>query len=752
MRGRWLSTGVLLIAMTGWTTLAAQTQAGGGAGDVPRATASSGTTSRLARLIDAPGVTGREAQVRDAIAAMLPPWAKPRVDELGNLVLTLGDAAQPGTLVVAPLDEDGYVVSGITQDGYLRLHRPGREPVNRLFDQYHVGQPVLIHTSRRGAVSGVTATPSTHLRRFLPADEANRVRGIEDLWVDVGASTAAQAGGLGIRVLDAVTLRERAQMLAGGRVAGPAAQSRATALALAELVRGWAAAPAPANSVTIAWMAQSVFGGRGLARLIESVRPQRIIACGPVTPSRAKDADPRGGAGTIGAGPIVATGDAAAHEAAAARGVTVQDVAADRWTQRPPTGWTGPWQVLGVPVIYAQSPVETVDAADVVALARLVSAVAGLPAPAALATADAAAPLPVAVTPLSPGTAKPTGFGALSTLIETYGVSGHEEAVREVVLKVIRETVPWAKPTTDERGNVLVSFGTGGTGGTGGAGQVFLAHMDEIGYEIVAIRPDGSATLRARGGMYDSLYEAHPVLVHAAAGRVPAVLAPRPGYAGAETANPRPEDMTAYFGATSADEAKALGVAVGDTLTVRKRFAPLAGTRATGRSMDDRSGVAILLSALARINPALATGKTTFVWSVGEETGLAGATFVATKTTPVAAFAVDTFVSTDGPFDTRRLAYAPLGQGAVLRGMDSSTNTPPALVDRLVDLAQRLAIPMHIGITAGGTDASPFSRYGAMDVGLSWPGRYSHSPVEVIDQRDFDAVMRLVVAVATSRW
>jgi putative aminopeptidase FrvX len=661
------------------------------------------------------------------------------------LVLTLGPAGQPGTLIVAPLDEDGYVVSGITEEGYLRLHRPGREPVNRLFDQYLVGQPVLIHTSRRGAVAGVTATPSTHLRRYLPADEANRIRGLEDLWVDVGASTAAQAGGLGIRVLDTVTLRERAQPLAGGRVAGPAAQSRANALALVELVRGWAAAPVPANPVTIAWMAQSVFGGRGLARLIESGRPQRIIVCGPATPARAKDADPRGGAGAIGGGPLAALGDGATHEAAAASGVTVQDVAPDRWAQRAPAGWKGPWQLLGVPVLFAQSPVETVGAADVIALAKLVAAVTGLPAPAAPATvvADPRTPAPATPPPAPAGT---TGFGALRTLIETYGVSGHEEAVREVVLKVIRETVPWAKPTTDERGNVVVSFGAGG------AEKVFLAHMDEIGYEIVAIRADGSATLRARGGMYDSLYEAHPVLVHAAAGRVPAVLAPRPGYAASDAASPRPEDMTAYFGATSADEVKALGLAVGDTLTVRKRFAPLAGTRATGRSMDDRSGVAILLSALAKINPALATGKTTFVWSVAEETGLIGATFVASKTTPFAAFAVDTFVSTDGPFDTRRLAYAPLGQGAVLRGMDSSTNTPPALVDRLVALAGRLGIPMHIGITAGGTDASPFSRYGAMDVGLSWPGRYSHSPVEVIDQRDFDAVIRLVVAVATSRW
>ena len=50
----------------------------------------------------------------------------------------------------------------------------------------------------------------------------------------------------------------------------------------------------------------------------------------------------------------------------------------------------------------------------------------------------------------------------------------------------------------------------------------------------------------------------------------------------------------------------------------------------------------------------------------------------------------------------------------------------------------------------GWTDASPSSRYGAIDVGLSWPGRYSHSPVEVIEQRDFDSVIRLVVAIATS--
>ena len=51
----------------------------------------------------------------------------------------------------------------------------------------------------------------------------------------------------------------------------------------------------------------------------------------------------------------------------------------------------------------------------------------------------------------------------------------------------------------------------------------------------------------------------------------------------------------------------------------------------------------------------------------------------------------------------------------------------------LVDLAQFQRIPLQVGATNGGTDGSDFVRYGVLHVGLSWPGRYSHSPVEVLD-------------------
>jgi putative aminopeptidase len=60
-------------------------------------------------------------------------------------------------------------------------------------------------------------------------------------------------------------------------------------------------------------------------------------------------------------------------------------------------------------------------------------------------------------------------------------------------------------------------------------------------------------------------------------------------------------------------------------------------------------------------------------------------------------------------------------------------------------------IPLQIGLAQGGSDGSGFTFRGAPNQGLSWPGRYSHSPGEVLDLRDLDGLSRLIVAVASSR-
>ncbi len=77
---------------------------------------------RFHRLVDTQGVSGYETDVRELLRAQLPSWAQPQVDAIGNLSVSVGHGA-PHTLLIAALDENGYVVSRITDDGYLRLHR-----------------------------------------------------------------------------------------------------------------------------------------------------------------------------------------------------------------------------------------------------------------------------------------------------------------------------------------------------------------------------------------------------------------------------------------------------------------------------------------------------------------------------------------------------------------------------------------------------------------------------------------------------
>ena len=110
--------------------------------------------------------------------------------------------------------------------------------------------------------------------------------------------------------------------------------------------------------------------------------------------------------------------------------------------------------------------------------------------------------------------------------------------------------------------------------------------------------------------------------------------------------------------------------------------------------------------------------------------------------------AIDTFVSAESPLERENFAVVPIGSGAVARALDNSSVTPPAYLDSLVAVARGRHIPLQIGTTNGGNDGSVFTRYGVVDVPLSWPLRYSHSPAEVIDLRDVVSLADLVQAVA----
>jgi putative aminopeptidase len=192
---------------------------------------------------------------------------------------------------------------------------------------------------------------------------------------------------------------------------------------------------------------------------------------------------------------------------------------------------------------------------------------------------------------------------------------------------------------------------------------------------------------------------------------------------------------------------------VGDSVTIPKAYRRLLGTRANGRAFDDRVGDTALISAVWALGGPLKDRDVTFVWSTGEEEGLVGAAALAKRLAaeghvPDYVFAVDTFVSSDSPIESKRFGDAEIGKGFVIRAVDNSNIVPTDLVEKVIKLARANQIPVQYGVTGGGNDGSAFVRYGSVDIALGWPLRYSHSPAEVIDTRDVDSLARIITVIA----
>src|SRR5271156_4407041 len=121
-----------------------------------------GLTYQLEELVNTPAVSGYENQLADKIRASLKAL-HPATDNLGDVVVTIGRGA-PHRLLVAPLDEPGFVVSEITPDGYLRVQRLPQNGLPPIFNALYSAQPVRIGTASGKWIDGVVAGLSVHLQ------------------------------------------------------------------------------------------------------------------------------------------------------------------------------------------------------------------------------------------------------------------------------------------------------------------------------------------------------------------------------------------------------------------------------------------------------------------------------------------------------------------------------------------------------------------------------------------------------------
>ncbi len=674
-------------------------------------------------------VAGREGPASAFVAQRLAGLPVSR-DPLGSVVLTLGSGA-PRRLVTCPLDEPGYVVSRILEDGYVRLVPSGNALLGTLWDQAQEGQVVVVGGSQ-GWRAGAVALPSVHLQQApAPAGEP-RPFSIYDAYVDVGAESAAEVAEMGIRLLDPVALLRRPVRLPGGLIAGPSARVKGACLALIDAARRLGQTPGSGTTV-FAWIAGDLLNQAALAHVARESGPFDEV----LQISRGFEWDADGRPQPIpGPGGLLAAGQL---PQGLSRVRMIPPLQPGGFGGRPDWGQAR-IGFLALPGLYPGTPVETVAVDDVRRLADALLETVGSTA-ALSAGANDLPPLP-AQEPLLQSEEHAGTSKLLGAIIARYGVSGAEGPVRE---EIIRHLPAWARPTTDAAGNLRVTFGKEDSK----EHVLLVAHMDEVGFRVAEILPDGRLRLQVRGGLLQTAWEAQAALVHGDQGAVPAVFEPRQDWRSSERRNLQGSPLTAWVGTSAAEETAALGIAVGSTVTMPKGMLRIGRHRVVARSFDDRSGSTALLLALRQIDPArIRNKKVTVAWSVQEEVGLVGADALArdlpdlTRVHPV-----DTFVSSDSPVETQRFAYAPLGKGMVLRTMDNAYLAPRELIDRYAALASRHRIPFQYGFTGGASDGVAFLGQGVVMLPFSWPGRYSHSPVETADLRDLEALIRLVTVV-----
>jgi len=657
------------------------------------------TRSLLSWLsLDAP--PGAEHLTADVIQKSTPGWKR---DGLGNLILSKGSGS-PRRVVACGLDRPGFAVTEITESGYLRLRESGTGRQHPLWVQFHEGQRIRVLT-RHGVVPGVVTVKSTHLQRGRVPNAP--LTNLDDLWVDVGAESKTDVRRLGIALLDPV-VRDMAPWAFADFVSAPSSGLRVGCAAVASAAQGTIKS---GETIFLLTTLRSM-GHDGLEAALRSLgRVDEVFLIDQ-----------------------------------AAEGATQRDGILQRRVEKPTylpesTGLTS-LAILSARVRYAGSLVESVQLTDANALLTAVEKAAAVSDSNHNWINLAKSTSPVKTTRSSVDTFAETAT-LLKTLADVYGVSGHEHKVRE---QIIASLPSWArqKATTDNEGNLVVEVGPDRDP------VIFVAHQDEVGFEITSIANDGTVSLRTRGGLFQSLWEGQPALLHfdglPNSSSLRGIFVPR------ETATAKqPEALTAWFGVDAAG-LKQLGVTTGLSVTADKHSTRLGINRFTARALDDRAGSTALIMAARRLDLPTLNRKVIFAWSVREETGLEGAIALARRYGTVRrVYSIDTFVSSDSPAESSRFAFAPLGQGAVIRGLDNATAIPAAEIDRLINMAKLQRIPLQVGATNGGTDGSEFTRYGVINISLSWPGRYSHSPVEVLDLRDLQSLSRLIYAIAIAK-
>lgn len=223
----------------------------------------------LKELTEAHGVPGFEGPVRALVRKHFESLGEVFRDRMGNLFCKkIGTAERPRILLAGHMDEIGFMVKHITDQGVIRF-----VPLGGWFDQTLLGHRVIIKT-HKGDVVGVIGAKPPHL---IPQEERSKMIPKKEMFIDVGATSKEEVEELGVRVGDPIVPHASFEVMANGKVyLSKAFDDRAGVAVAIEVLRALQEAEHP-NTVYAVATVQEEVGLRGATTAPWSVEPDAAI-------------------------------------------------------------------------------------------------------------------------------------------------------------------------------------------------------------------------------------------------------------------------------------------------------------------------------------------------------------------------------------------------------------------------------------------------------------------------------------------
>jgi putative aminopeptidase FrvX len=343
--------------------------------------------------------------------------------------------------------------------------------------------------------------------------------------------------------------------------------------------------------------------------------------------------------------------------------------------------------------------------------------------------------------------------GWLEALVAVPGLSGYEDRVRR---RVAGELAALGIASRSDRlGNLVATV----PGGLEGPPVMLFAHMDQLGFVVRRVLPDGLLQVERVGGVPERALAAQEVLIALGEGRdLPGVIGNKSHHATGPEEKYRVlpyREITIDAGFGSAEEARIAGVEVGAPVVYAPRFVRLAGGRVAGAAIDDRAGCAVLLEVARALEAGAPAPPVHLVFSVQEEFNLRGVVPAAQALAPEVAIQLDLVLATDTPEMADR-GEVRLGGGPAMslysfhgRGTLNGLIPHPALVGLFEGAASAAGLRLQRSAHVGALTETAYVQLlheGVACVDLGFPVRYSHSAREVCDLGDLEGLAALVLA------